>query len=177
MSWSRLGFLLVLMLSGALAGCGYTPLYGTSSAGGQTAEALTHVVIGPIDQGLVGLDVRTGLLDRISPDGTPDKAQHRLEVRLVPSLNGLLVQPDSAITRSQSAAVSSFQPPITSPVAGFSLQTVPFSTPGLAPGFGAMKRASPETPRVFSSSVAVGINRWYADAGPALRRATRWPRP
>ena len=96
MSWSKICCLVMMLGLGA---CGYTPLYGTSSAGIQASEALSRVSVGPIEQGLVGRDVRVALLDRINPNGEPTAPLHRLEITLTPSLGGLLVQPDAAITR------------------------------------------------------------------------------
>ena len=95
MSWLR--SLSVLMMLG-LAACGYQPLYGTSSPGVHASEALAKVQIASIE-GLVGRDVQVALLDRINPDGEPSQPTHRLEIKLIPSLAGLLVQPDAAITR------------------------------------------------------------------------------
>lgn len=82
----------------ALSGCGYTPLY-SADATNNVSEALAQVEIAPIGQGFVGLDVRTALLDHMSPNGEPARPVQRLEINLVPALGGLLVQPDSAITR------------------------------------------------------------------------------
>jgi LPS-assembly lipoprotein len=101
MSWPRLlGLLLPLLLAGGLSGCaGYSPLYGTNAAGVRNSEVLSRVQVGSIEPGMVGYDVRNGLLDQINPDGEPAQPLHRLEVSLTPNLSGLLVQPDAAITR------------------------------------------------------------------------------
>lgn len=100
MSWAKLvGTVLLVLGLGGLAGCGYTPLYGDTAGGGKTSESLSRVTIGAIDQGLVGRDVRVGLLDHINPDGERADPLHRLEVTLTPALGGVLVQPDAAITR------------------------------------------------------------------------------
>lgn len=107
MWWLRLAT--PLIVAAGLAACGYTPLYGTSSAGMQTSEALSDVAIAPIDMGLVGLDVYTGLLDRINPEGSKAGSKHRLQVRLAPALSGLLVQPDSAITRYNYTLIGSYE--------------------------------------------------------------------
>jgi LPS-assembly lipoprotein len=94
-----------------LAACGYSPLYGTSSAGVQASEALQRVSIGPIDQGqgLVGRDVRVALMDRMNPNGEPGAPLQRLDITLTSSIGGLLVQPDSAITRYNYQLVGTFK--------------------------------------------------------------------
>jgi len=110
MSWSKLGLALLLMSGlGALAGCGYSPLYGESSAGVQASDAMQRISIAAIDKGLVGVDVQTALLDQMNPNGVPAEPLHRLVVRLTPSLGGLLVQPDAAITRYNYTLVGVYQ--------------------------------------------------------------------
>jgi LPS-assembly lipoprotein len=102
MSWSNLRAALCALFSASLlAACGYTPLYGDMSGGphnGKVMEAMKGLDV-PQIPGLLGLDVRNGLLDNMGIDGNPVKPAQRLEVTLTSSLGGLLVQPDAAITR------------------------------------------------------------------------------
>jgi LPS-assembly lipoprotein len=105
MSWSNLrAALCALFAASLLAACGYTPLYGSMSGSGHGNAKITEAMKGlDVPQipggGLIGLDVRNGLLDNMGIDGNPVKPAQRLEVTLTPSLGGLLVQPDAAITR------------------------------------------------------------------------------
>jgi LPS-assembly lipoprotein len=114
MSWSSLRATLcalLLLSSGLLAGCGYTPLYGQMSDGGKVkvTEAMKGMAVPQIQGGLVGLDVRNGLLDFMGIDGSPINPDKRLEVTVSPSVVGLLVQPDAAVTRYNYTLTGSYR--------------------------------------------------------------------
>jgi LPS-assembly lipoprotein len=114
MSWSRYAARASLALGitamvGFLAGCGYTPLYGSMGHGGKVSEAMRQVAVPTVASGLVGLDVRNELLDSMGVDGSPIAPAQRLEVTVTPTVSGLLVQPDAAVTRYNYTLVGNYR--------------------------------------------------------------------
>lgn len=90
--------LALLFLALLLAGCGFTPMYATSGAGGGLGEEFATIEVAPIAD-RVGQVVRNGLMDRLTPDGPPGAPEYRLEVTLSETLEGFGFRPDEAITR------------------------------------------------------------------------------
>jgi len=91
-------FLLLSALA-TLAGCGFRPLYGTRAYGGSGAvEALSQTWIDPIPD-RIGQLLRNNLLDRLNPQGEPERARYRLAVKVAVSKEGLAITKDESITR------------------------------------------------------------------------------
>lgn len=88
----------LLGLVGALAACGFRPLYGERAQGPEIEAQFAAVDIAPIDDRL-GQLVRNHLLDAMNPYGRPLRPHYRLEVRLSPSLESLAFREDDTATR------------------------------------------------------------------------------
>ena len=71
---------LALSLTG-LAGCGFKPLYGTTSSGAQLVEELKSISISPIP-GRVGQRVRNEMIYQVTNGGSPLPPLYRLEIAL-----------------------------------------------------------------------------------------------
>jgi LPS-assembly lipoprotein len=108
MSWSRGGRLgrgLVAALLLATAGCGFHPLYGTttSSSGGvpvNVQQQLESIRIVP-SANRIGQQLYNSLRDKINPRGEPSDPRYVLTVTLRQSDQELLLeQQDSAATRT-----------------------------------------------------------------------------
>ena len=90
----RTVLLLVVLL---LGGCTLRPLYA-GGGGGDVAQSLRSVTIGPID-GRAGWLVRTALEDRLGKSTTA--ARYRLEVELDDQITGFGIRRDDAVTRER----------------------------------------------------------------------------
>lgn len=94
MSWSRLT---AVVLSAALAGCGFRPLYAPSAQAPGAAGFSTVYVAQVRDR--VGQQFRNDLIDMISPKGEPENPAYILRASLSESLEELAVQKSAAATR------------------------------------------------------------------------------
>lgn len=111
MSWSdgRRRFLLAAAAGAApllLAGCGFQPLYGRGSVGA-VDDDLARVEIGLIPD-RIGQQVHNYLLDRINRAGRPERARHRLDVRLSSSKVILGIERDQTATRAKLVLTADF---------------------------------------------------------------------
>lgn len=89
---------LLLLLLGALAACGFQPLYGEQTQNSQVTGKLAATYVMPID-GREGQIVRNELLDRISPKGIPAQALYRLKIELSSLKRGLAIDKDDSTNR------------------------------------------------------------------------------
>ena len=101
MSWSRriAAALLLAGLLPALAGCGFKPLYGRDSGGGDVVPEFAQIGIEqPNDRGEQLF--RNRLLDILTPKGAPDRPRYLLKYRITESLGSVFVTRSEEITRS-----------------------------------------------------------------------------
>jgi LPS-assembly lipoprotein len=107
MSWSEMkrrdalrGLMgVAAMIAGApLVGCGYRPLYATSTRGGVSTE-MAAVKIGLIPD-RIGQRLRNNLLDRMNPAGEPASPRYRLDVALKEAVQDVGVRKDETSTRA-----------------------------------------------------------------------------
>jgi LPS-assembly lipoprotein len=94
--WWRSPALFAALLAGltalALAGCGFQPLYGGTTAGGQKlAEVMSGVNITPIP-GRVGQKLRNELIFANTGGGDPGKTRYKLDIAIKESVADQLVQ-------------------------------------------------------------------------------------
>jgi LPS-assembly lipoprotein len=94
--WWRSSALIASLLAGlaalALAGCGFQPLYGGSTAGGaKLAEVMKGVDITPIP-GRVGQKLRNELIFANTGGGNAGPARYRLDIAVKESVVDQLVQ-------------------------------------------------------------------------------------
>jgi LPS-assembly lipoprotein len=94
--WWRSSALFVAVLAGlaalALAGCGFQPLYGGTTAGGQRlSEVMAGVEITPIP-GRVGQKLRNELIFTNTGGGLAAPSRYRLEIAVKESVVDQLVQ-------------------------------------------------------------------------------------
>jgi LPS-assembly lipoprotein len=78
----------------ALAGCGFTPLYG----GGNLAPQLSTIYVEEIPE-RNGFELRTRLIEVLNTDGLMAGKRYRLKVSLSESSQGIALQNDATITR------------------------------------------------------------------------------
>lgn len=81
----------------ALPGCGFRPLYG-GLEGSQRQAQLASISITPI-QTRLGAELRNDLIDRLTPNGEPDKPHYRLDLTLSEQKTGVGIQPDASVSR------------------------------------------------------------------------------
>jgi LPS-assembly lipoprotein len=86
-----------LALSGALSGCGLTPLYG-GGPDGAVRSTLAAIEVAPIQGGQSGWLVANALKDRLDHGGSP---RYRLEVQLDDQITGLGVKRDDSVARER----------------------------------------------------------------------------
>ena len=93
MSWRSCAIALALCAGGvALAGCGFQPLYGGTTAGGaKLAEVMAAVDINPIP-GRVGQRVRNELIFESTGGGTAATPRYRLDIAVKEHVTDQLVQ-------------------------------------------------------------------------------------
>jgi LPS-assembly lipoprotein len=94
--WWRSSALIAALLAGlsalALAGCGFQPLYGGSTAGGaKLAEVMKGVDVTPIP-GRVGQKLRNELIFANTGGGTAGPARYRLDIVIKETVVDQLVQ-------------------------------------------------------------------------------------
>jgi LPS-assembly lipoprotein len=94
--WWRSSAVFVALLAGlaalALAGCGFQPLYGGSTAGGaKLAEVMKGVEITPIP-GRVGQKLRNELIFSSTGGGNAGPTRYRLDIVIKESVTDQLVQ-------------------------------------------------------------------------------------
>jgi LPS-assembly lipoprotein len=94
--WWRSSALFASLLAGlaalALAGCGFQPLYGGTTAGGaRLSEVMAGVEITPIP-GRVGQKLRNELIFANTGGGNPGPARFRLDIVVKESVTDQLVQ-------------------------------------------------------------------------------------
>lgn len=93
MWWRSLAIVLALCAgAAALAGCGFQPLYGGTTAGGaKLAEVMSAVEIDPIP-GRVGQRVRNELIFESTGGGYAAPQRYRLDIAIKESITDQLVQ-------------------------------------------------------------------------------------
>ena len=94
--WWRSPALFAVLLAGltalALAGCGFQPLYGGTTAGGQRlAEVMSGVDINPIP-GRVGQKLRNELIFANTGGGNAGQTRYKLDIAIKESVTDQLVQ-------------------------------------------------------------------------------------
>jgi len=92
----------------ALTGCGYRPLYGTSSKGAAASGELSKVRVGLIAN-RAGQRLRNHLLDRMNPRGEPGVPAYSLSVDLAEARQDLGVRKDETRTRANLILTAAFQ--------------------------------------------------------------------
>jgi LPS-assembly lipoprotein len=95
----------------ALAGCGWQPLYGRSSAtgaGGNAGPELAQVHIQPIAD-RVGQNLYNMLRDRMNPQGVPADPRYDLVIKLRETNTQQLIQQDQTASRINSTLNAEFQ--------------------------------------------------------------------
>jgi LPS-assembly lipoprotein len=86
--------LTIAALCVALAGCGFTPLYG----GGKVAPQLSSIYVEPIAE-RNGYELRTRLIELLNSDGVLAGKRYRLKITMTESSQGIALQNDATITR------------------------------------------------------------------------------
>jgi LPS-assembly lipoprotein len=81
-----------------LAGCGFTPLYGTNQSGNTVDEHLTAIEIVPVKT-RVAQQIRNRLISRMSPPGRQTAPLYRLEIFPFVQERDTLVRSDADVQR------------------------------------------------------------------------------
>lgn len=100
----RIGTACVVLL--ALGACGFQPLYGTKDEVPMSQE-LALVDIAPIKD-RIGQELRSRLLDALTPKGAPDRPRYSLSVLLTESIAQTAVQKTAFATRANMTVSASF---------------------------------------------------------------------
>lgn len=107
MSWfrrmGRTGVALLALVAGA---CGFQPLYGTKDEVPMSDE-LALVDIAPIKD-RIGQELRSRLLDALTPKGAPDKPRYSLSVLLTETIEQTAVQKTAFATRANMTVTANF---------------------------------------------------------------------
>jgi LPS-assembly lipoprotein len=104
----RSGFavFVVSLVASMLAACGFQPLYGD---GGRTVgSTLQGVYVEPISE-RVGYELRNDLLDLFNAPGSAENAAYRLKLVLTETEQGVVLQPNTAITRYNYSLVAHYE--------------------------------------------------------------------
>lgn len=96
---------LAIILSLALAACGFQPLYEAGGSSTAMQQHLASVEVGPIDDRL-GQIMRNRLVSRLNASG---RADYRLDVVLNQSSETFGVRPDTATTQEQLTIVATMR--------------------------------------------------------------------
>ncbi|MEE2746243.1 MAG: hypothetical protein VX617_05115 [Pseudomonadota bacterium] len=95
-----------VVLTAALYGCGFKPLYG-SLENYKTISELANVKISVISE-RSGQELRNHLLDLMNPRGEPRQPSYRLSVSLSESKRGLALQKSEVSTRANLTIATDF---------------------------------------------------------------------
>lgn len=100
---------LVFLLLGFVAGCGFRPLYGRheDNYGNAVSDQLALVRITPIGD-RAGLLLRNHLFDRMTPRGSPSAPLYELEVTLSNASQSVILRKDATATRANLTLSASF---------------------------------------------------------------------
>jgi LPS-assembly lipoprotein len=90
----------------ALSACGFQPLYG--DGGGRVAPMLANVYVEPISE-RVGYELRNDLLDLFNASGAADTAAYRLRLSLRETEEGVVLQPNTSITRYNYSLIAHYE--------------------------------------------------------------------
>jgi LPS-assembly lipoprotein len=97
----------LLVACGALAGCGFRPLYGTGGDTAEFDEQLASVQITPISE-RIGQILANSLRDSFNPTGAKVPARYTLTVLLYTSTADYVIRKDGTASRELFAASGSF---------------------------------------------------------------------
>lgn len=91
----------------ALAGCGFKPLYGRNSGGGEVVPEFSQIYIEqPEDR--TAQQLRNALLDLLTPRGTPERPRYLLTYTINESVGSVFITRSEEITRSNLHLSASF---------------------------------------------------------------------
>jgi len=106
---SRLpGLLLGSLCLAALAGCGFSPVYGNKGGTPYAAQQMSAVEIGWIAE-RPGQIMRNLLIDRMTPRGIPGRPDYRLELTLQEQEFEVAVRLDTSATRANLRQIARFK--------------------------------------------------------------------
>lgn len=105
---TRIAPAVLMMMLGALAGCGFTPMYAEKAGGEGLSAELASVQVAPIPD-RIGQVVWNHLLDRLNPNGEPAAADYRLAVTLSEKTLGYGFRSDAAVTRESYTLEAAYQ--------------------------------------------------------------------
>ena len=97
----------LILVAGALAGCGFKPLYGQGE-GSVSARELDTVQVEHL-RDREGQMLRTLLMQRFNPDGRRAAVQYKLSVNLQQSISNLGVRRDATATRANLSLTATFR--------------------------------------------------------------------
>jgi LPS-assembly lipoprotein len=97
---------LLSLLASALGGCGFQPLYG--DGGRQVGPMLRSIYVEPVSE-RVGYELRNDLLDLFNGTGRAEDAAYRLKLSLTEREEGVVLQPNTAITRYNYSVVAHYE--------------------------------------------------------------------
>jgi len=97
---------LALMLPGALAGCGWRPLYADAETGPADAD-LRAIKVDPIAE-RIGQNLEIGLRDALNPQGIPTPPRFELTTTLKTTRSDLSIQSQGLATRGQVDVIATF---------------------------------------------------------------------
>lgn len=100
--------LALLTVQGALAGCGFQPMYGRSAGGIGLSDAMASVNIAPIP-GRVGQQLRNELIFVTTGGERPLKPLYRLDIALREAVTSILVKIDGDAQGQVFALTASFK--------------------------------------------------------------------
>ncbi|MBI1237936.1 MAG: hypothetical protein GC199_01200 [Alphaproteobacteria bacterium] len=92
----------------ALAGCGFSPLYGKTQAYGSMQNEFQQISVAEMPSRL-GLTFRNSMIDLLSPGGEPVNPRYRLVVNLKETLTPLAIQTDASATRYNYKLVANYE--------------------------------------------------------------------
>ena len=99
--------ILLLLLLGTLAGCGFTPLYGTTGAGAGPGADLGQVSVALIPN-REGQELRQALQDRLEAGGGGTSSRYDLYVSLALADGALAITQESGSTRIRVTGTASW---------------------------------------------------------------------
>lgn len=88
-----------VVMSAALGGCGFHPLYASDGPQGGGRQIFHSIYVEPIDGEVAGYEMRNTLIDLLHGASRPEQAEYRLSITIRQIAQSIAIENNASITR------------------------------------------------------------------------------